>query len=448
MGKIIIKNAVKRKIGYLYYIDEQGNLVEALMNKNREDNEPTQKISISKNTILFSKLIFTFSSKPSMAKYSDFVRELLECEREQFNNVFNRFTINDKVSKYLKKSKNCIKVNFDSQYRNISEGVLFGSLCLREDGPVIFFPIKNIDSLYINHKFSKENIYAQLMKTLIHELGHLYEKDEARNRLFTEELLSRLDFSNFLNKKFSDLFYLKYLGQNNFNAMKKVGINSLKDITEKNRDKLKKIPGSSDWHVNKWLQQVEWIKKGKTGYYKTEKAERVLNENLIIFDIEKDARNPDIFMIGVYNTSKDEFVQFFNPDDEKKLLSEFLDYINKHSDHLLISYGGNRFDELTLMNGLDRHKLSDPVHEKIDIGIDVPNIIVGKFASSDYNLKSLAKFLGFEFKTNLNGFQVGLDFMSYKNGEKNIDWEKIKIYNKDDVLATKYVIDKIKENLS
>jgi len=31
MGKIIIKGAVKRKPGYLYYVDAQGNVCEAKM---------------------------------------------------------------------------------------------------------------------------------------------------------------------------------------------------------------------------------------------------------------------------------------------------------------------------------------------------------------------------------------------------------------------------------
>jgi len=31
MGKVIIKNAVKRKQGYLYYVDGKGNVCEAKM---------------------------------------------------------------------------------------------------------------------------------------------------------------------------------------------------------------------------------------------------------------------------------------------------------------------------------------------------------------------------------------------------------------------------------
>lgn len=33
MGKIVLKKAVKRKQGYLYYIDKDGNICEAKMSK-------------------------------------------------------------------------------------------------------------------------------------------------------------------------------------------------------------------------------------------------------------------------------------------------------------------------------------------------------------------------------------------------------------------------------
>lgn len=34
MGEIIVKNAVERKPGYLYYIDKEGNVCEAKMLRN------------------------------------------------------------------------------------------------------------------------------------------------------------------------------------------------------------------------------------------------------------------------------------------------------------------------------------------------------------------------------------------------------------------------------
>lgn len=34
MGKILVKNVVKRKTGFLYYVDGQGNVCEAKMSRN------------------------------------------------------------------------------------------------------------------------------------------------------------------------------------------------------------------------------------------------------------------------------------------------------------------------------------------------------------------------------------------------------------------------------
>lgn len=41
MGKIIIKNAVVRKPGFAYYIDKEGNIVEASMEEMRAKGKKT-----------------------------------------------------------------------------------------------------------------------------------------------------------------------------------------------------------------------------------------------------------------------------------------------------------------------------------------------------------------------------------------------------------------------
>lgn len=43
MGKIIVKNAVERQPGYLYYIDGKGNLCEAKMCRGRKKKKKTVK---------------------------------------------------------------------------------------------------------------------------------------------------------------------------------------------------------------------------------------------------------------------------------------------------------------------------------------------------------------------------------------------------------------------
>ena len=39
MGKIVVKDAVKRREGYLYYIDGEGNLCEAEMTHGRKKKQ-------------------------------------------------------------------------------------------------------------------------------------------------------------------------------------------------------------------------------------------------------------------------------------------------------------------------------------------------------------------------------------------------------------------------
>lgn len=43
MGKVIVKNAIKRKPGHLYYIDGKGNICEAKMSRGGRKKKTTKK---------------------------------------------------------------------------------------------------------------------------------------------------------------------------------------------------------------------------------------------------------------------------------------------------------------------------------------------------------------------------------------------------------------------
>ena len=51
MGKIIAKNIVKRKPGYLYYIDGKGNVCEAKMARGGKKKKKTVKRKVKKKTV-------------------------------------------------------------------------------------------------------------------------------------------------------------------------------------------------------------------------------------------------------------------------------------------------------------------------------------------------------------------------------------------------------------
>lgn len=55
MGKIIVKNAVVREPGFLYYIDSEGNVCKALMAKHKKKAVSVKKKVAPKKKILVKK---------------------------------------------------------------------------------------------------------------------------------------------------------------------------------------------------------------------------------------------------------------------------------------------------------------------------------------------------------------------------------------------------------
>ena len=43
MGKVVVKNAVKRRPGYLYYVDAKGNVCEAKMSRGGRKKKKAKK---------------------------------------------------------------------------------------------------------------------------------------------------------------------------------------------------------------------------------------------------------------------------------------------------------------------------------------------------------------------------------------------------------------------
>ena len=49
MGKVIVRNAVKRKPGYLYYVDGSGNVCEAMMSRGGKKKASKKKAAPKKS---------------------------------------------------------------------------------------------------------------------------------------------------------------------------------------------------------------------------------------------------------------------------------------------------------------------------------------------------------------------------------------------------------------
>ena len=121
--------------------------------------------------------------------------------------------------------------------------------------------------------------------------------------------------------------------------------------------------------------------------------------------------------------------------------------MNHFKNYILISYSNNRFDERILKERLMKNNLQGIQHEFLDLGINITDIVIGKLSSSDYNAKKLGKLFDYKVRTNLTGNDVGSYFSNYLEKNKECDWNKIKIYNEDDVMSIKLIIEKIKSGV-
>jgi hypothetical protein len=67
MGKIIVKNVVKRKHGHLYYVDGQGNVCEAKMARGGKKKKTTKK-KVVKKKVVKKKPVKKAAKKPAKKK--------------------------------------------------------------------------------------------------------------------------------------------------------------------------------------------------------------------------------------------------------------------------------------------------------------------------------------------------------------------------------------------
>ena len=51
MGKIVVKGAIKRKSGYLYYVDGSGNVCEAKMSRGGKKKKKAAKKTVKKKAV-------------------------------------------------------------------------------------------------------------------------------------------------------------------------------------------------------------------------------------------------------------------------------------------------------------------------------------------------------------------------------------------------------------
>lgn len=180
---------------------------------------------------------------------------------------------------------------------------------------------------------------------------------------------------------------------------------------------------------------------------KKEQLKELIGENYILYDIETSASdNEKIFLLCAYNSKTKKISQFFQKNNVKALLKEFEEYLSHYPGFNLISFSNCNYEKRSISLSAEKFKmkkLHSIIQNERDIGTAMTNLVIGDY---DYNLKALASQFGYKWKSKLDGFEVGISYDIYLESKKAPNWKAIKSYNKEDVLALKFIIEKILAN--
>lgn len=167
----------------------------------------------------------------------------------------------------------------------------------------------------------------------------------------------------------------------------------------------------------------------------------------VFLDIETDLSQSYIWLVGLCIGRDGRYRSFFaqEPNDEKKILVEFLNLIGCYATANLFSCSGSRFEERVLRSRLSYHRLDTSVCTRI---VDLHPIILRSVALpiQSYRVKEIGEFFGYRYKhPDLDGYMVGSLYESKylglrKANERRKLARKLREYNQDDVRCLPFVL--------
>jgi predicted RecB family nuclease len=232
------------------------------------------------------------------------------------------------------------------------------------------------------------------------------------------------------------------IGGNTYLKFHSVGIKTVEDFVNAGVSKISQVLG--------------WTEKGGLPFYLRGlavyqnrvikiKALKNISQSPIYLDIETDLFQRIVWMIGIYISKTNEFIQLVadNPRDEPKIIKQCLDILSDHPNEPVISYSGSRFDERVLRKRFDEENLKHNHLIFDDILLDIKASLA--FPIKGYTLGDLGEFYGYNFKhPNMDGQQVAMLYSQYANDLRKFGgYEKLCDYNEDDVKSMAFVVEHI-----
>jgi uncharacterized protein YprB with RNaseH-like and TPR domain/calcineurin-like phosphoesterase family protein len=157
-------------------------------------------------------------------------------------------------------------------------------------------------------------------------------------------------------------------------------------------------------------------------------------------DIETDLSQTFIWLVGLHLEDENRTVAFYaeTPQEEKRILSDMLQFIQTMPELNILSYSGTRFEERVLARRLTTHKLSSNfAYSVTDTYFDIH--ACAAFPVQGLGLKPIAKCCGFKWRgSGLDGWDAALLYGAGRLTKASK--RALLTYNEDDLLALKHVV--------
>lgn len=245
-------------------------------------------------------------------------------------------------------------------------------------------------------------------------------------------------------KKF-DLASLYGVGDAKIEILRKVGILNFSDLLAFDTSKPIETVGISEQYINKI--KLFALSRVENTIYRLKPFSMPTGE-IIHFDIETDLytsyETKRVWSIAIHHKNKVKRFYADTWEEEKKILTDFLDYIKALENPLLFSYSGIDFDKNVLKCAFIRHNL-DSQHFFVCTHYDLCTILKQNyvFPVESYGLKEIGTYLGYQFKNaHFDGLYVAMRYIECQElGEKLP--EDIFHYIEDDVKAMEHIIKRL-----
>lgn len=225
-------------------------------------------------------------------------------------------------------------------------------------------------------------------------------------------------------------------------ALARVGIRSLKAMANANPGD---IGAAISWSAPKAAVFAYRAQSLITGQPIVVRRPKLPPAPRLYIDIETDVQQSYCWLVGVGADDTEYVKQFFaaRPDKERSILKAFAHYVSNRPEKAALHFSGSDLDRRLLMDRLAHYGLAVPTVLRASIDAHKDLFYAVAIPATSFGLKPVATALGYQFAfPEITGFDVGYGYQEAISKRRRVP-EQFLAYNRDDVLALRYVVQEL-----